>query len=95
MDILTDIQNIMLTSIEVIPIAIPLSKPFSNHLRVINKIDGIVCLMHTNAGISGQGLVYGLGEIDYEKVRDSILISHKQLMAYLTSKPEISNELKF
>ncbi|HLB43185.1 MAG TPA: mandelate racemase/muconate lactonizing enzyme family protein [Gammaproteobacteria bacterium] len=69
---LTDIKNVVVTSIEIKPIAIPLSKPFSNHLRIINKIDGIVCLVHTNVGVSGQGLVYGLGEINHNKAIDGV-----------------------
>lgn len=70
--ILTGISNIVLTSIDVKPIAVPLSRPFSNHLRIINKVDGIVCQIHTNLGISGQGLVYGLGEINHKIMMDCI-----------------------
>lgn len=70
--ILTETNNIVLTSIDIKPIAIPLSRPFSNHLRTINKVDGIVCQIHTNLGISGQGLVYGLGEINHKIMIDCI-----------------------
>ncbi|MBV9575758.1 MAG: mandelate racemase/muconate lactonizing enzyme family protein [Gammaproteobacteria bacterium] len=64
--ILTNINNVIVTSIEIKPLTIPLPKAFSNHLRAINKVEGLLCLIHTNVGIKGQGLVYGLGKIAHE-----------------------------
>ncbi len=100
-NILTDIQDITITSIEVKPLAIPSLTPFSNHVRLINKIDAIACWVHTNKGISGQGLVYGLGAIDHATVIDYVnkiinkqLVTPKQVnQTMLDAKLPISFEL--
>jgi L-alanine-DL-glutamate epimerase-like enolase superfamily enzyme len=50
------IQEIKINSL-----SFPLERPFSNHLRHIEHINGIYIRMLTSTDITGHSLIYGLG----------------------------------
>ncbi len=51
------------TNAEILPISFPLAKPFSNHVRPVTHIQGMVVKLTTDSGIVGQGFIYGLSNI--------------------------------
>jgi len=52
-----------ITSAEILPVSFPLEKPFSNHVRPVTHIQGLVIKLCTDSGIVGQGFIYGLSNI--------------------------------
>lgn len=50
-------------SVEILLVSFPLAKPFSNHVRPITHINGLVVRVFTQGDIEGQGFIYGLSNI--------------------------------
>ena len=48
---------------EIIPVSFPQEKSFSNHVRPITHINGLVVRLFTQDEIEGQGFIYGLSNI--------------------------------
>lgn len=62
----------IITNTKITALSFPLKKPFSNHLRQITHIKGMVLQIYTDEGIIGQGFVYGLSDMPYQEVADII-----------------------
>lgn len=61
-----------INSIEIHPVSFPLKKPFSNHLRKITQLNGLVVEVMTNSDIKGQSVIYGLSNISYNEIIKNI-----------------------
>jgi L-alanine-DL-glutamate epimerase-like enolase superfamily enzyme len=52
-----------LTGAEILSVSFPLEKPFSNHVRPVTHIQGLVIKLFTDHSMMGQGFIYGLSNI--------------------------------
>lgn len=58
----------LIQSIEINPVSFPVEKPFSNHVRRITALNGLVVRIFTDSNIIGQSIIYGLNNLPYSEV---------------------------
>lgn len=62
----------IITNVHITTLSFPLKKPFSNHIRKITHIKGMVLQIYASGGIIGQGFIYGLSDMPYKEIIDII-----------------------